>query len=105
MLKISLSLGSTEPSFQKITHVGSQLQQTILNATNTFGLYHEYQDVPDKIPDEHVDVTDLTENDMRELHSGEQDDEKPPELGAFPNTSTLNFLHWFWNCGLKPCGE
>jgi hypothetical protein len=85
--------------------VGLRIQRTTSTATNTFGLYREYPDIPGKVPDEQADVTDLTEINK---HSSEQDldENASAELGLFPNTSTLNFLQWFWNCGsLKSIGD
>jgi hypothetical protein len=85
--------------------VGLRIQRTTSTATNTFGLYREYPDIPGKVPDEQADITDLTEINK---HSSEQDldENASAELGLFSNTSTLNFLQWFWNCGsLKSIGD
>jgi len=95
---------SSETWFQNITQVRLRVRQTIRTAANTFGLYREYEDAPHKIPDEQLDVTDLREQEyslmgVSSSPQGGTYNTAPGGLGSYPNISTLNFLHWFWNGG------
>lgn len=75
--------------------IGKQMQKKIRTRADIFGIYREYQVVPQNIPDENIDVTDLTEVDSDVQRSEGQS----MSLGIFQNISTLNLLNWFWNSG------
>jgi Plavaka transposase len=91
------------PASRGITGVLLRVRETFNTNVNLFGLYREYRTLPANIPDENADVADLTEVAPK---SRKGDDVPAAGLGLFGNASTLNFLHWFWNCGsLKSVGD
>ena len=58
-------------------------------------MYREYQGTPSRVPDEDVDLNYLSDS----LITTDAIVPVVPDLGIFTNVTTLNFLHWFWNCG------
>ena len=62
---------------------------------SSFGVYHEYQGTPSCVPNEDVDPNYLSDS----LITMNATIPVVPDLGIFTNVATLNFLHWFWNCG------
>jgi len=98
---LAVSISHPVPSESSPTPIPSvetilpQERQTIQTAANEFGLYREYHGFPEKVPDENLDVNDLTEG----VRSNSDSYTSSASLEPFPNRTTLNFLHWFWNCG------
>jgi Plavaka transposase len=94
------SIPATEP----LTSLQSQVPPEPKTSVNTFGLYRKYTAAPDNIPDDNMDVTDVTE--VAGVDATETGNKAAPDFGLFGNLSTMNFYNWFWTGGtLKSVGE
>lgn len=97
-----------EPPPSGITRVILRVREAITSKMNSFGLSRVYPRHPGSIPDENVDINDLSDIPSSDTTKSKAKDlaATVPDLGIYPNVSTLIFLHWFWNSGaVKSVGD